>query len=321
MALFLPRLLLRLALAALAGALMWLYASGLPRQTEDEAVRAELGRSAAPQRIEAAIGESLKRSDVEDAAAYAELADYAGLPVSSELRQKIADALVEERSWADRIKRCARGVFMGDMTGALSAICTLAADFTPVGDARDIAIQGGHWFSGQDYDRVVLGLSALGLGATAFAYASAGTGLPAKAGLSVLKGARRSGAMNPKLWMSPEKIGAGGGAKLARAAEELNAVRREFGSAEAVKMLRYAEKAEDIGEISKLYAKFGRKARPIMALTGKTAIASFKVGYKLTATLSAQIAAILGSGFTILLALGLRRRIMRRAFAPQPASA
>lgn len=297
----------------LCGAAVWLFASGLPRQTQDEAVLAELRRAAAPERVAAAVGEALSRGDVEDATAYAELADYAALPLPPALRQRLADATAEEQSWSGKIRRCARGVFAGDMTGALSAICTLAADFTPVGDARDIAIQGGNWLTGREHDPVVLGLAALGLGATAFTYISAGTGAPAKAGLTVLKGAKRGGAMNPKLWLSLEKLGAGGVAGLIRAAEETNAVRREFGSAEAAKMLRYADKAEDIGEIAKLYGKFGRKARPIMALTGKTALSSFKAGYKLTAVLGTQLAAILGSGLAILLALDLRRRIMSHA--------
>lgn len=298
-----------------AGGAMWLVASGLPRQTGEEAVLAEVRRAAGPERVNRAVAEALARGEVEDAAAYAELADHAALPFAENLRRDLADAVAYDQSWAGRLKRCARGVFEGDMSGMLSAACTLAADFTPLGDVRDIAIQGSRWLDGRDYDRVVLGLSALGLGATAFTYASVGAGAPAKAGLSVLKGARRSGALSPKLWLSLEKAGAGGGTKLLRAADEVNAVRREFGGAEAAKMLRFADKADDIGDIAKVYGKFGRKARPIMELTGKTTLRAFKAGYKVTAVLGTQIALILGSGFAILLALGLRRRIMKRADA------
>ncbi len=294
---------------------MWFAASGLPRQTEEEAVLSEVQRAAGQDRVNDAVAAALARDDVDDAGAYAELADHASLPFSDRLRGRLADALVYESTWAGRLKRCARGVFEGDMSGMLSATCTLAADFTPVGDVRDIAIQGSRWMAGSDYDRVVLGLSALGLGATVFTYVSAGTGAPAKAGVSVLKGARRSGALSSKLWLSLEKAGANGGAKLLRAAGEVNLVRREFGGAEAAKMLRFAGTADDIGEIAKVYGKFGRKARPIMALTGKTTLSAFKAGYKVTAVLGTQIALILGSGIAILLALGLRRRIMRHADA------
>jgi hypothetical protein len=311
--LFLPRLLFRLALAMFAGGAMWLAASGLPRQTEDEAVLAEVRRAAGPERVNRAVADALAHGDVEDAAAYAELADHAALPFSENLRSKLADAVAYDLSWAGRLKRCARGVFEGAMTTMASAVCTLAADFTPLGDVRDIAIQGARWIGGSDYDRAILGLSALGLGATALTYASIGTAAPAKAGVSVLKGARRSGALHPRLWLSLEKAGAGGGSKLLRAAGDVNAVRREFGGAEAAKMLRFADTADDIGDIAKVYGKFGRKARPIMALTGKTTLRAFKAGYKATAVLGTQIALILGSGFAILLALALRRGIMRRA--------
>jgi hypothetical protein len=311
--LFPIRLLFHVALALFAGGTMWLVAAGLPRQTEEEAVIAEVRRAAGAHRVDEAVAAALDRGDAEDASAYAELAGHAALPFSEDLRRRLAEALAFEESWAGRMQRCLRGVFEGDMSATLSAICTLAADFTPLGDARDIAVQGSRWLGGRDHDAIVLGLSAAGLGATALAYASAGTGAPAKAGLSVLKGARRTGAMNPRLWLSLEKLGAGGGARLVRAAEQVNAVRREFGAAEAVKMLRYAEKAEDLGEIAKLYGKFGRKARPIMELTGKTPLRAFKAGYKVTAALGMQLALILGSGFALLLALGLRRRIVRMA--------
>ncbi|MGQ0677128.1 MAG: hypothetical protein ACT4N4_13720 [Rhodospirillales bacterium] len=311
--LLLSRTLFRLGLALIAGGAMWLAAQGLPRQSEDEAVLAEVRRAAGRERVNDAVSAALDRGDVEDATAYAELADHAALPLSENLRRRLAEALAFELSWAGRLRRCAGGVFMGDMTSALAAICTLAADFTPLGDMRDIAIQGARGLEGRDYDAVVLGLSVAGLGATALTYASAGTGAPAKAGVSVLKGVRRTGALNPRLWLALERAGAGGGAGLMRAAGEVNAVRRAFGAAEAAKMLRFADQAEDVGEIARFYGKFGRKARPIMELTGKTALRSFKAGYKLTAALGAQLALILGSGCAILLALALRGAIMKRA--------
>lgn len=311
--LLLTRLIFRFALAMLVGGGMWLVASGLPRQTEEESVLAEVRRAAGPGRVNDAVAAALDRNDVEDAGAYAELADHAALPFADNLRRRLADALAYELTWAARLQRCARGVFEGDMNTAISAACTLAADFTPLGDVRDIAIQGTRWAQGNEYDRVVLGLSALGLGATAFTYVSAGAAAPAKVGASVLKGAKRSGAVSTKLWTSLEKAGANGGAKLLRAVDEVNVVRRQFGGAEAAKMLRFADKAEDIGGIAKIYGKFGRKARPIMELTGKTTLRAFKAGYKVTAVLGVQIALILGSGFAILLALGLRQRIMRAA--------
>jgi hypothetical protein len=311
--LFLLRLGFHLSLAMLVGGAMWLVAVGLPREDEDEAVIAAVRRAAGLEGVNQAVAEALGRGDVEDARAYAELAVHAALPFSPGLRRQLAEAEAFEASWQGQLRRCAGGVFAGDMGSILAAGCTLAADFTPLGDMRDIAIQGTRWLNGAEYDRVILGLSALGLGATALTYASAGTGAPAKAGLSALKAAKRSGAMSPRLWLSLEKAAAGGGAGLVAAASEVNAVRRQAGASEAVKMLRFAGKAEDLGEIAQVYAKYGRKARPIMALTGKTTLSAFKAGYKVTAALGAQLALILGSGFAILLALGLRRRILRMA--------
>jgi hypothetical protein len=306
----------RVATALLAFAVAWPVFLGLERQTQDEAVRAALEKAARAGRVESLAAQSLDRGEVDDANTYVELAQRLGRPLAAGLRARLETARLAEDDPATKWRRCAAGVFAGAMTDGASTLCAIAADFTVLGDLRDIAIQGGAWAAGRDYDRVILALSAAGLGATALTAATAGTAAPAKAGLSLVKGARRAGHVPPALARAVTaelRLVAGGGdtARLARATGAVDAVRREHGAIEAARMLRHAGSLDEIGDVATMYGKFGRLARPVMALTGKTSVHAFKSGYKLMPSLAAPIVLLLGAGLALLAGLALRQRIKR----------
>src|SRR6185503_15842919 len=89
--------------------------------------------------------------------------------------------------------------FTADMNTTTSIACMVAADFTSLGDLRDIVIQGNALAADQEYDPIVLGLSVVGLAATGVTVLTAGGGGPAKAGLSVMKAAKRASILSPGL--------------------------------------------------------------------------------------------------------------------------
>ncbi|MCK6452034.1 MAG: hypothetical protein L6R19_14450 [Alphaproteobacteria bacterium] len=347
------RFLFATALLFALGALGWGLTTGLPLESEEEAVADELRRTATPERIAEEATRALDRGDVDDAVAYAELGDFLGWPPDDALRARLAAAVEAEGRVATHLSRCAAGALGGDMNTTASIVCMVAADFTTLGDLRDIVIQGGALAAGEEYDAIVLGLSVVGLAATGIAVMTAGGGGPAKAGLSVMKAAKRADLLSPGLMRNAsalvgdaiapvrrvlaqadyrrpsavaEALGgeikqvarSDGAVKLMRAAEEVDAVRREHGVAEAAKMLRHAESVEDVGQIARLYAKLGRKARPVMAITGKTSIHAFKVGYKLTREMLAPLALLLAAAGALAGGAGVRRAILRRGFARQP---
>jgi len=331
-------------------ALGWGYTTGLPLQTEEEAIADELRRSATPERIAEEVTRALDRGDVDDAAAYAELGAFMGWPLSPALAERLAEAVDAEGRIATHLSRCAAGALAADMNTATSVMCMVAADFTTLGDLRDIVIQGGALAADQEYDPIVLGLSVVGLAATGVTVLTAGGGGPAKAGLSVMKAARRASVLGPGLVRSAgaladdavapvrrvlagadyrrpaavaEALGSelkqvgrsDGAAKLMRAAEAVDDVRRDYGVAEAARMLRHAESVEDVGTISKMYARLGRMTRPIMTITGKTSLHAFKVGYKLTKEMAVPLALLLAASAALVLGAGARRAILKRGFA------
>jgi hypothetical protein len=339
------------AVAALfgCGAVGWGYTTGLPFQTQEEAITDELRRTATPERIEQEVTRALDRDDVEDAVAYAELGEHLGWTLSAPLRERLRTAVEAEGQIGTHLSRCAAGAFSAEMKTTTSITCMVAADFTTLGDLRDIVIQGNALASDQEYDPIVLGLSIVGLAATGVTVLTAGGGGPAKAGLSVMKAAKRASVLSPGLvrhagalandavapvrrvlagadYRRPAALAedlssemrnvsrSDGAVKLIRAAEEVDDVRRRFGITEAARMLRHAESVEDVGAISKLYAKLGRMTRPVMAITGKTSLHAFKVGYKLTREMIAPLGLLLIASAAMVLGVGTRRAILRRGF-------
>lgn len=316
---FVARSALGLGKTLLAFAVAWPVFLGLTRESEDEAVGRELRASAG--KVETLLRAALDEGDLDGAAGFAALAPALGQALPAALLERLDTARAAADTPAMQARRCAEGAIAGTMTDGISVACTLAADFTVFGDLRDLVVQGSRWAAGQDYDRVLIGLSAVGLGATAISAASAGLAAPAKAGLSVVKAAKRAGQVPPALGKAVAaelRIVARGGspARLTRAAGAADAVRAEHGAGEAMRMMRHAGSVEEIGEVASMYGRFGRLARPVMALTGKTSIHAFKAGYKLTPLVLPSLATLLGGLVALMCGLGLQRRIERLRPAP-----
>jgi len=313
----LARSLSRRATAMLAFAVAWPFYMGIARQDEDAAVRATLDKALRQGKAQALAEAALANGEVDDAAAYGDLAARLGHALPAALQAQIAAARAVEDEPATRLRRCATGALTGAITDGASAVCTVAADLTVLGDLRDIVVQGAAWAAGRDYDRLVLGLSAVGLGATALTAVSAGAAMPAKAGLSLVKGARRAGQVPPALTRAVAteiRLVAQGGdaARLARATGAVDTVRREHGALEAARMLRHAGSLDELGDAASMYGRYGRMARPVMALSGKTSIRAFKAGYKVVPTMLPAAAMLVGSAVLLLAGLALRGAIERR---------
>lgn len=311
------RTFVRLGTVLLAFAVAWPFYMGFARQDEDAAMRAALEKAAREGRAQALAESALAAGEVEDAAAFGELAARLDYALPAALQQRIAAARAVEDEPAAKLRRCATGALTGAITDGASAVCTVAVDLTVLGDLRDIAVQGAAWAAGRDYDRLILGLSAMGLGATALSAATAGVATPARAGLSLVKGMRRAGQVPPALTRAVATelrlvAGGGDGARLARAAGAVDAVRREHGALEAARMLRHAGSLDELGDAAGMYARYGRLARPVMALGGKTSIRAFKAGYKAVPTVLPAAAMLVASTLMLMAGLALRGAIERR---------
>ena len=136
--------------------------------------------------VKKGIEDALAADDPELATSILDLARARSIPVAPELVARV------EAASTFSISRSAREAFMGAVTGRAETPtafgAAVAADLTVVGDLRDLVIEGGKY---PDQDNLTVALAGTGLILTAATFSSAGAALPAKAGVSALKAAKR----------------------------------------------------------------------------------------------------------------------------------
>jgi hypothetical protein len=91
------------------------------------------------------------------------------------------------------------GLVTGNADDVASLSGTVAGDLFVFGDIRDVVREGKHLAMGEETDRLVLGLAAAGLAVTAATYVSLGGAAPVRAGLTLVKDARKVGRLGEGL--------------------------------------------------------------------------------------------------------------------------
>jgi hypothetical protein len=251
------------------------------------------------------IEAALAANDVGLAGSFVDLAREKNISLPDELSQRVSDALAEENSSSHFAKRFATGLVTGnaDDVGSLSG--TVAGDLFVFGDIRDVVREGKHLAMGEDTDKLVLGLATAGLAVTAATYVSIGGVAPVRAGLTLVKDARKVGRLGEGLteWagrsardlvdtpmlqeavvsgsvMRPgqtvsairaafhaEKAGA-----LVRLAKDVGRVSEKAGARGALDTLRIAEGPKDVARAARLAESKGSQTRAILKILGRGAL-------------------------------------------------
>jgi hypothetical protein len=251
------------------------------------------------------IEAALAADDAGLANSFVDLAREKNVSLPSELSQRVSDAVTEENSSSHFAKRFATGLVTGnaDDVGSLSG--TVAGDLFVFGDVRDVVRESKHLVMGEDTDHLVLGLATAGLAVTAATYVSVGGVAPVRAGLTLVKDARKLGRLGEGLteWagrsareaidmpmlqnavasgsvMHPgqtvsairaafhaEKAGA-----LVRLAKDVGRVGEKAGARGAIDALRIAEGPEDVARAARLAESKGGQTRAILKMLGRGAL-------------------------------------------------
>jgi hypothetical protein len=207
------------------------------------------------------IEAALKSGDADLANSFAELARDRKVAVTDDASRRVADAVAEEGSSSHFAKRFATGLITGSADDVASLSGTVAGDLFVFGDIRDAVREGKHLAMGEDTDHLVLGLAAVGLAVTAATYVTVGGMGPVRAGLSVVKDARKVG-----------RLGEGFAAWAGRSAREIvdtpaleravtsSSLLRPTGSVSAIRAAFRAEKAGALVRVAKDVGRIGEKA-------------------------------------------------------------
>jgi hypothetical protein len=236
-----------------------------PVRLSDLALEKSFNAAVATREIEAALA----GNDTDLARSFVDLAAEREVRVNPALVARVEAAERDAAATSSRVASFVRGFVTGKPEDLSSAAGMVTGDLFVFGDVRDVVREGWHGLRGEEVDRLVLGLAATGITVTTAVYASRGLAAPARAGLSVVKGARRGGYLAAPLIrvLKMEKR-----EKLVEFVSNLGRVQSRAGMRGALDGLKIAEHPRDIAKVAALAAAKGGKTRAIIKVLGRGAI-------------------------------------------------
>ncbi|HEU0148173.1 MAG TPA: hypothetical protein VFR21_15020 [Bradyrhizobium sp.] len=324
-----------LAITVAIGAAMWphVHHAGSVLAAQDDPVRlADLQLDQALRQDQAAIAgnieSALAAGDADLASSFVELARDKQIGISDELDRRVSDTVAEQASAGYVAKRFATGLVTGTADDVASLTGTVAGDLFVFGDIRDAIREGKHLAMGEETDRLVLGLATAGLAVTAATYISAGGATPVRAGLSLVKDARKVGRLGEGLaeWAGrsarevvdapalqqavvsgsvfrpgqtataikaafrAEKAGG-----LVRLAKDVGRITEKAGTRGALDSLKLAEGPKDVARAARLAEAQGGKTRAILKLLGRGALLLVAGAFNLSVWLFGAMLTLFGA--------------------------
>jgi hypothetical protein len=321
-------------LCALTCALLWPHARDgvvILAAQDDPAELSDLALNSVVRNDPAVIADNIEAAlaadDADLAGSFVELARDKDIRLSDELTRRVGDAVAEENSSSHFTKSFATGLVTGNADDIASLSGTVAGDLFVFGDIRDVVREGKHLAMGEETDRLILGLAAAGLAVTAATYVSLGGMAPARAGLTLVKDARKVGRLGERLteWagrsarevvdapmlqnavatgsvLRPgQTMGAIRGAfriekagALIRAAKDVGRVGQKAGIRAAQDTLRVAENPKDLARAARLAVSRGGMTRASLKLLGRGALVLAAGAFDLTMWIMGALLALFG---------------------------
>ncbi|MEM6847461.1 MAG: hypothetical protein AAF580_05215 [Pseudomonadota bacterium] len=308
-------------------------------------VRATLQAVTPGETLDEAVAAALEEDDLATALMYAHLANDLNKPIAPALQQELEDAQAPLATFLRNAGDFAGAYITGNADSSAGLAGAIVSDLTVVGDVRDIITEGGKAAVGEDYSRFLLTLAAVGIAAEGVTIATGGGSLVVKAGISMLKVAKRTGNLTvafstrlvrlaraatapstatvarapggPVTDAMPSITGAAAGLTRSAARAELrttlgavNTMAANAGGANAVRLMRRVRTVGNATDLAAMSGRFGRSTRAVVELTGKTALRGFRVALRGAKMLIAFLYSFL-AWLAGLLVLGALKQIYR----------
>lgn len=271
--------------------------------------------------------QALESGDADLAKSFVDMAQDRGIALPPDLVERVDAASAEENSTASIARRFATGLVTGEADDVASLSGTVAGDLFVFGDIRDVIREGTRLAVGEDADRLVLGLASLGLAVTAATYVSVGGAAPVRAGLTMVKDARKVGRLGAGLteWAGRSARGvvdapmlqqAVATASIARPSQTISAMKAAFkaekagalvrlakdvgrigekaGTKGALDVLRIADGPKDVARAARLAESKGSQTRAIVKILGRGALLLTAGAFNLAWWVFAALLALLG---------------------------
>ncbi len=277
--------------------------------TDAEIVDDDLAWHMNDEKIAGRLQDAVARDDYADTMLWLDIARKAGIPLAGGLEAAAYSIGAREDSFDTQLEDFLTGFATGKADSLAGLGGAVTSDLTVYGDLRDITVEGGKALAGEEYSEFILGLSAVGIAATAGTIATGGGGIVVKAGVSFVKFAKRAGHMTAGfaarlLRLSDEAIDLPGlknvlrsinltdpvgswarlsaylsnvkDARVFKVLGKMEDIRTEVGTVEALRLMKRMERIEDVDDIHSIAKAAGKRTRGVMELTGKTSFRAVK---------------------------------------------
>lgn len=274
--------------------------------------------------LEEQINAAIQNDNPEDARMYLAIAQTFGYAVNAANFLPQIEAL--ETSWQvtrRQAEQFANGFIEGSGDTGAGVAGAVTADFTVIGDARDLYEQYQNLQTGKEVNELITALAGVGVGLTAITVLSSGSAAPLKTGSSTLKMATRANKLSPKMQSllikqatdlfdyktfllatrgeksldnlrqasikayNPKALDA-----LSETATQVNSIRKSTSLVDTLEILRYADSADDLRRLEKISVKYGTETKGILKLLGKGAIGTVRVLRHATELVIAALASL-----------------------------
>ncbi len=289
--------LLGLFLFGLTGVYTWTYEKKIYYKDLDVALKEKATKNYLDQKIINAIN----NEQFDDAVMYQHLAEYLGVKLSRHTLDEIeSHSGFLSESWRNT-KDFGWGFLTGEADNIVGISGTIASDMTVYGDLRDLSIEGSRFADNQPYDKVILGMSAIGIGLSASQILSAGGTTPLKVSASIVKVAKKmkylSGSfvtiVSSKLskaidFSKLKKIDFSSIESIQKASKYISKslndtfIRKAFKSIDTIKsktsiadtiaLLKYVDDPKDLQRIANISKKYKTNTKAVFKILGKRII-------------------------------------------------
>ncbi|HEY2342133.1 MAG TPA: hypothetical protein VGH90_03835 [Chthoniobacteraceae bacterium] len=219
-------------------------------------------------------------------AVYHYLQGQPGMPNRDGVLAIGAEIEKEQASWLGKASRFASGFVTGKGSSLEETAGTAISDFLVVGDVRDLGVQGYNAVTGREVDKMVAGLSAVGVAASAAALIPE-PAEPAAAvtdgGISLLKGLRKIKAIGNRFAaeicnlaedvLKTRKLG-----RFGELAETLGSVARHAPKGTLGTVVKDVETVDDLKAVARCVEVAPNEAVVALQLDGKEAASLMKKG-------------------------------------------
>ena len=348
------RSLLGLLAVAAGAAVVFLTSEPVPVAPDDGVVEtrlhAALDAALTARDIDERVRQLLDDGRPEEAASYIALAHRLGRPLAHDVTVGYAQATTTAATLLREGRRGVWGFVSGEAEGAAGFVGAALSDVLVYGDVRDLALQTGNVLRGGEADAWILGLSVAGLGMTAATVASGGASAPTKAGISIVKAAKRTGALTAGLegvlrrtvlatadlpglrrhlsdadWRSPGRVLDGlrthaaalDTATLRGLLGRVGTIAERTSPTAALRILRHVDSVDELAQAERVSARFGKATAATFDTLGKRTFKAFATVATMTAAawvLATALVSLAMSALWILLWLlwFLLKRLVRR---------